>query len=218
MFSYFGSKSKIVRYYPAPKFDTIIEPFAGSARYSLFGDNWKKKVILTELNSKVYAIWKYLQTSSPKDILSLPSVKLQQDLRELRFPCAAARDLVFACCSRGSPTFGNKTGKFNSWWKDRIRISKEIWKIKHWDIRCDSYETLDNIEATWFVDPPCQKLGYRYPKHDINYASLLAWCKSRKGQTIVAENEDSNWLPNPTIVKMMRGVKHSKQEIMQVFE
>lgn len=35
MFSYYGSKSKIVNYYPPPKENIIIEPFAGSARYSL---------------------------------------------------------------------------------------------------------------------------------------------------------------------------------------
>jgi site-specific DNA-adenine methylase len=33
MFSYYGSKSKIIDHYPAPKFNKIIEPFAGSARY-----------------------------------------------------------------------------------------------------------------------------------------------------------------------------------------
>ena len=35
MFSYYGSKSKVVDLYPRPKFDKIIEPFAGSARYAL---------------------------------------------------------------------------------------------------------------------------------------------------------------------------------------
>ncbi len=35
MFSYYGSKSKIVKHYPPPEYDTIIEPFAGSARYAL---------------------------------------------------------------------------------------------------------------------------------------------------------------------------------------
>ncbi len=35
MFSYYGSKSKVVDLYPSPKFGKIIEPFAGSARYSL---------------------------------------------------------------------------------------------------------------------------------------------------------------------------------------
>jgi site-specific DNA-adenine methylase len=218
MFSYFGSKSKIVKYYPSPKFGTIIEPFAGSARYSLYGDNWKKNVIIVDLNPRIIAIWRYLQGATPKDILSLPTVKPQQDIRDFKFPCAGARDLVFACCSRGSATFGNKTGKFCRWVQDRIRISKEIWKIKRWDIRLCSFDEIENIEATWFIDPPYQALGYRYPKHNINYSALLEWCKSRRGQVIICENEDSNWLPTPQHVKVMRGNKHLKQEIMQIFE
>jgi len=35
MWSYYGSKSKVVDLYPPPKQDKIIEPFAGSARYAL---------------------------------------------------------------------------------------------------------------------------------------------------------------------------------------
>jgi len=46
MFSYYGSKSKLAQHYPTPKYDTIVEPFAGAAGYSLYGDNWKKNVLL----------------------------------------------------------------------------------------------------------------------------------------------------------------------------
>ncbi len=46
MFSYYGSKSKIIKYYSTPKHDTIIEPFAGSAQYSFH--YWDKQVILIE--------------------------------------------------------------------------------------------------------------------------------------------------------------------------
>lgn len=46
MWTYYGTKKRIAKNYPAPIYDTIIEPFAGAAQYSLYGDNWKKKVIL----------------------------------------------------------------------------------------------------------------------------------------------------------------------------
>lgn len=46
MFSYYGSKSKLVNLYPEPLHDTIIEPFAGSARYSL--KYWDKDIYLIE--------------------------------------------------------------------------------------------------------------------------------------------------------------------------
>ena len=35
MWSYYGAKTNIIDHYPPPKFDKIIEPFAGSARYAL---------------------------------------------------------------------------------------------------------------------------------------------------------------------------------------
>lgn len=40
MWSYYGSKTKLVDLYPPPKTDKIIEPFCGSAKYSLkYGTN-----------------------------------------------------------------------------------------------------------------------------------------------------------------------------------
>ena len=36
MFYYYGRKKQIAKYYPEPKYDTIVEPFAGSAAYSLY--------------------------------------------------------------------------------------------------------------------------------------------------------------------------------------
>jgi predicted RNA methylase len=45
---------------PKANFDTIIEPFAGSAAYSLYQDNWKKNVILIEKDPKVASIWEWL--------------------------------------------------------------------------------------------------------------------------------------------------------------
>jgi site-specific DNA-adenine methylase len=62
MFNYYGSKSKIVDYYPPPKFDKLIEPFAGSARYSLKW--WNKQVTICDLNEDVIDVWKWLQSCS----------------------------------------------------------------------------------------------------------------------------------------------------------
>jgi len=39
MWSYYGSKSKVVKHYPKPKYDLIIEPFAGAAWYSVFASD-----------------------------------------------------------------------------------------------------------------------------------------------------------------------------------
>ena len=80
MFSYYGSKSKIVDCYPKPKFDKIIEPFAGSARYSL---KWfDRDVLLVDKYEVIVNTWKWLQGCSPNDIKKLPVMKLGETLDE----------------------------------------------------------------------------------------------------------------------------------------
>lgn len=56
MWSYYGSKSKIVSKYPSPIHSTIIEPFAGSARYSL--KYWENDVILYDKYDVIIRLWK----------------------------------------------------------------------------------------------------------------------------------------------------------------
>jgi hypothetical protein len=53
----------------------------------------------------------------------------------------------------------------------------------------------DQGPATWFVDPPYEVAGRAYRFHDIDYAHLGDWCRSRSGQVIVCENAGANWLP-----------------------
>ena len=67
-FQFYGGKWRAAKYYPAPKYDTIIEPFAGSAGYSL--RYYKKRVILVDINPTIVTLWKYLISATPTDILS----------------------------------------------------------------------------------------------------------------------------------------------------
>lgn len=53
MFYYYGRKKQIAKYYPSPNYSVIVEPFAGSAAYSLYENNWKKDVILIEKDEKL---------------------------------------------------------------------------------------------------------------------------------------------------------------------
>ena len=54
-------------YYPPPKNVKIIEPFAGSAKYSL--KYWQNDVILVDKYDVVINIWKWLQQCSKSDIM-----------------------------------------------------------------------------------------------------------------------------------------------------
>lgn len=212
MWSYYGSKSKLVRYYPEPKYGKIIEPFAGTAKYAL--KYWENDVILTEMYPKIYRIWKFLQQASPNDILSLPDIGYKQ-----KIPITLSdeeRWLMGYCVGRGSPRPATMGHKFNSWDRDKIRIAGDLHKIKHWDIRNESYETLENDKATWFIDPPYQKMGYKYNFNGskLDFNALGEWCKSRDGLVIVCENIDAQWLP---FVELKRFVGAQKTNIEAVY-
>jgi len=66
MWSYYGSKSKVIDLYPSPKFDKIIEPFAGSARYAL--KYFDRDVLLVDKYPVIVDLWKWLQKVSEADI------------------------------------------------------------------------------------------------------------------------------------------------------
>lgn len=118
MFSYYGSKSKIVDYYPPPKNGKIIEPFAGSARYSL--KYWQNDVLLVDKYEVVIRIWKWLQQCSKQDILGLPKFETGVDLRECNL---SEEELLFLGMCAGiastqprykiSPYAGEQNGRKN---------------------------------------------------------------------------------------------------------
>jgi hypothetical protein len=217
LFSYYGSKSKLLKYYPEPKFETIIEPFAGSAKYAM--KYWEKNVILVEKFEKIYRIWEYLQNASAKDILSLPDISYHE-----KIPASLSdpeRWLMGFCVGRGVPRPCTMGHKFNNWNTDKIRISKDIEKIRHWDIRFGDYKELNNEKATWFIDPPYQTSGYKYNfgNSKINYNELSDWCRERKGQIIVCENGDADWMKFVPIKKFSgafryKDNKNSKMECL----
>ena len=81
MFSYYGSKSKIVDLYPPPKHKKIIEPFCGSARYSL--KYWQNDVLIMDKSENLINVWKWLQQCSKNDILKLPKLTTGLDIRKI---------------------------------------------------------------------------------------------------------------------------------------
>jgi site-specific DNA-adenine methylase len=78
MFYYYGRKKKIVKSYPKPIHDTIIEPFAGAGAYAM--EYHDKNVTLIELNPKIYQTWDFLIKATPSDILKLPLLEKGQCL------------------------------------------------------------------------------------------------------------------------------------------
>src|SRR6185503_17119774 len=167
MFSYYGRKSKVIKYYPDPTYDTIIEPFAGTAVYSLYKNNWERNIILVDKYDIIIRIWKYLQSASSSDILKLPDVNNGDELIKIDGFTQLLQEekwLIGFCVNNGSAVPKNVAGRmnFNSWARDKKRISNELYKIKHWNIKCDDYINIENVKATYMIDPPYQVGGKYY--------------------------------------------------------
>lgn len=201
MFPYLGNKQSIVSLYPLPIHDEIIEPFAGSARYSLL--HWKKKITLIERDPAIIEVWKWLKEAQPDDVLKLPRLKLGEDLRNYKQLSKGEALLLGLLITKHSnrPRFiatswatNHRPNHINYHLK---RISKNLFKIKHWDIQLGSYELAVNRKATWFIDPPYTIGGrhYKYGTNKINQGVLKEFCLSRLGQVIVCEGTGANWLP-----------------------
>ena len=190
MFNYYGSKSKIVHKYPAPKYPVIIEPFAGSAQYSCRW--WNRDVRLFDIDDDVAAVWQYLiGPASIDDFQSIPIFKKGDSV------------LKYKHGLRHSTTANQKI--------DAIATKLKIFK--HWQFTKCPYYDIQNQEATWFIDPPYQYGGehYRHGNKSIDFAALAEWCMSRRGQVIVCENTKADWMPFRPLVRI-RGLKYSTTE------
>ena len=215
MFSYYGSKSKIVNYYPPPKFDKIIEPFAGSARYSL--KYWQNEVLLVDKYPIIIDVWHYLQNASENDILKLPKLKAGENLNNFDLTNIEKLFLGFVIVG-GLESPRLKCGNFRgNQYQDRIlkKIANNLFKIKHWKIIEGNYENIDNIEATWFIDAPYQFGGhsYKHSNKQLNFAELSEWCKSRNGQSIVCENSKADWMNFKPIIEMVGSIHKTTEAI-----
>jgi len=195
MFSYYGSKSKIVDYYPPPKHKKIIEPFAGSARYSL--KYWEYDITIVDKYDVVINIWKWLQSASEKDVRSLPTLYKGEDIRELNLTEPEKQFLgMLAGVASTSPRWKvSEYASIQNGRKNQLkRIADQLYKIRHWEIIFGNYNKIENKEATWFVDPPYQFGGHAYVENKIDFNQLADWCKTRNGQVIVCENIKATWM------------------------
>lgn len=216
MWSYYGAKTNIAHLYPPPKYGKIIEPFAGTARYSL--QHFEKEVLLVDKYDVIINIWKFLKAASEKDIMSLPEIKAGQNINELNWDCEEQRNLVafmigFGFTSPRKTAIPRLRNRPNAFKYTRKRIASELFKIRHWNFRIGSYEEIENEECTWYIDPPYQFGGHAYVKSNkhIDFEKLKSWCMERKGQVMVCENTKATWMPfKPMVVQNVLTGAHSE--------
>ena len=78
------------------------------------------------------------------------------------------------------------------------RVASQLEYIRHWTVIEGDYTAAPDVAATWFIDPPYQRTGdkiYVHKARDIDYRALAAWCRQRRGQVMVCENDGATWLP-----------------------
>lgn len=206
MFSYFGSKSKLVKLYPKPIYDTIVEPFCGSARYAL--EYFDRNVIINDINPKIVSVWHYLKHASKGDILSLPVLKVGDHIDNFNLTDAEKWLIGFELC-RGKFEPRKVVNLYSNWSQAQKRIADNVWKIKHWEIKNIPYQQLFDYMATWFIDSPYKLEDWNkhsYPFRDINYQELAQWCKDRQGQVIVCGGTYDDWLPFENLKPVWNGL------------
>lgn len=204
-FGFYGGKWRdSLKHYPAPAHQTIVEPFAGSAGYSVRYAS--RRVILCELDPVIAGVWRYLIAVKPSEILAIPDLDPDGSIDDLKV-CDEAKWLVGMWLNRGVARPRKRPSRWmrdhirpGSFWGDRVRgtIASQVESIRHWQIVEASYEKCPDVgPATWFIDPPYELAGrhYRFGANGIDYEALATWCQSRPGQTIVCENDGAAWLP-----------------------
>lgn len=216
-FSYFGSKYRLAKLYPAPLFDTIIEPFAGSAGYSL--KHYQKNVFLYEAYEPIVLLWNYLINVSKEEILNLPIGPFDKNNPIDKENIAIEAKILIGFWLTESQTSSSRyplsASRGGNWTENKKKlIANQLDYIRHWKVEKKSFEEIDNTSATWYVDPPYQKAGKRYKFNKIDYNNLGQWCKSRSGQIIVCEQEGADWLTFDSLAHSRNGSNKQYKELI----
>lgn len=172
--------------------------------------------MLYEANPIIYGVWDYLIHVKAEEMRRLPAHVPHID--ELKgIPEEAKWFIGFWF---GGPTllplardkyFKEDPEKKGSW-NSRVidRISCQVDKIRHWRVYHKSY--VDGVysgKAAWFIDPPYQgslgKLYKNVPPMDFNH--LREWTLARKGQVIVCEGAEADWLPFKVLMETKRSAE-----------
>jgi hypothetical protein len=212
-FKHFGSKARLAKELPPPRFKTIIEPFAGSAAYAVQHATPAHDVLLFDTDERVCIVWDYLIHASAADIMRLPVDHFLAggDIRDLNLPRAEYLLIQRWLSISGShnyklaPSLLDRSVQSDArMWSEmvRARISRQVGQIKHWKIKQEPYDCAPDIEAHWHVDPPYQGNAHGFQEYKCkapDFEKLGTWCRSRRGDITVHEQHGATWLPFQTL-------------------
>lgn len=216
MFPYYGGKKRLAPRYPSPVFGAIVEPFAGGAAYScLYPD---RAVTLIEKDALVVATWRRMIAMTRSDVDRLPRLGSGDRVDDVAGVSDEDKLLLRWWASIGvtRPTrmVTARSASVITGHLDALAVF--VPKIKHWQVIEGDYRDAPDVRATWFVDPPYVNDCGSYYRHNnaaIDFDELGGWCRSRRGQVIVCEQQGADWLPFRPLV-MHRGMRHSSVEVI----
>ena len=221
-FAYYGAKHGLARHYPRPTHDTIVEPFAGSAGYSVKWANQSQRVILLDIDPKVVELWHRVQQLTDADMDELTRHAAEDDTTTDPLIAASAGGDTVAATLEGKTR--NITPRMRTDWPNlRRRITRALPRVRTWQIINDTYHNAPNIAATWHIDPPYQPLldyasnqgaGNCYRHSTIDYEHLAQWCQTRQGQTMVCEQQPAAWLPFQPFRRQSSGINTDRLELI----
>lgn len=212
-FRHFGSKARLAAILPPPYHKTIIEPFAGSAAYSVRHATPDHSVLLFDTDERVCIVWDYLIHASRADIMALPVDHFLRggDIRELNLARHEFLLIQRWLSISGTHSYrlapcllSDREGNAGKVWSYpvRERIARQVEWIRHWKIECAPYTAAPDIEAHWHIDPPYEGNAHGFSEYKcdpLDYEELGAWCRERRGTVTVHEQHGAAWLPFETL-------------------
>jgi hypothetical protein len=185
-----GRKGRAASSYPRPEYPIVIEPFAGSMGYTL--RHRPAYAIGIERDSQTYELWHRLTSMTAAEIRDFPSPVVGKRSYD-RWVIQAARTDFSGVRYRTVTPF--MAAKFEA--QRRMALRHHAYARRSVIYRHGDYTEAPDIEATWFIDPPYVGVtnGYVHGPGDIDYDELAQWCLSRRGQVIICEGPDAEWLP-----------------------
>lgn len=218
LFPYYGSKWRDARRYAEPR-GVVIEPFAGSAGYSVY---WGVSAArLYDVDPIIVGLWSYLIRTSAEEILALPDLEVGQSVDDFPLP-QEAKWLIGFWLNRGSAqpkksktAFSARTDKAQLVWSSRARerIATQLHGVRGWTIEQRSFQDIPNQEATWFIDPPYVDKGRYYRHSAVDYPALATWTRSRLGRVFACEQAGADWLPFEPLA-VIKSTKGTSAEVV----
>lgn len=217
-FAYYGAKHGLAPKYPRPQHSVIVEPFAGSAGYSVYHAPSVDRVLLFDADPAVVDLWNRVKAMTPDDLDEITDCLAYGDRTSDPILGGLAGSSTLKATLSGAER--QITPRMRADWpKVRRRIERTLPHLHKFDVVLGQYSDAPDIEATWHIDPPYKPIllnrdrtltdqagnAYRVGAESVDYSHLSAWCTSRRGLVMVCEQSPADWLPFFPLARQVNG-------------